>query len=701
MTFTKRRYFLRYLLVFCVPILLMGSLLWVNNLWYAYQETASFRSIALSEMVEEMDTLNAQMQAVADKISINEEFVGAMRGEQEDYAHISQWLNLYESLFIDGITLAYYIPGDTKIIQKEAVIPYRDFESKYTNAANFSLAGYFKTLNQSKRPTASNLSREDGSLYAFSNTYPITNRQARHVGTLCFLVPRTILQSMFTRYFPDDSAELYIFDAANQPVFYGKGGRSKAQELSKKSGIGLVESKKEVILRNVSQQNRYSYFVVMARDDFYASGNTGMLFLYMFEAILLFFSAMIAATLTRSHYTKLQMMHRQNLKLEDTLGERQNIIRTLVLRKLIDGSQKDRQMIDYNLRCANIQFSYPFFFILVADFADIADEDTAIAAFYQMLEKANTIGTIHKELYIQTLARMEIHQVVIVINTLCNQRELANDLTELIIQKDMQISIGLSKACEDCLHLNNAYIEAVVAVNERLDAVSENFFLFNNKTVTECIPLIPPIELSIIQECIRNGNRELLREHIGILFQKIFVSYQHPRIVQLACYDVINFCIHVYTFFDVALDTHTILSLSDFESPQALADLVERLLFELCDIVQKRIASAEISTKYNLIGFVQENFSDSNLSLGMLADEFGLSHSYVSKLFKEETGQNFVSYVKQLRMSYAKKQLAETEKQVKDIIHDSGYVDVPNFTRIFKQEVGVTPLQYRQNIRRC
>ena len=138
-----------------------------------------------------------------------------------------------------------------------------------------------------------------------------------------------------------------------------------------------MERKKQVILRNVSQQNRYSYFVVMARDDFYASGNTGMLFLYMFEAILLFFSAMIAATLTRSHYTNLQMMHRQNLKLEDTLGERQNIIRTLVLRKLIDGSQKDRQMIDYNLRCANIQFSYPFFFILVADFADIADEDTA------------------------------------------------------------------------------------------------------------------------------------------------------------------------------------------------------------------------------------------------------------------------------------------------------------------------------------
>ena len=122
---------------------------------------------------------------------------------------------------------------------------------------------------------------------------------------------------------------------------------------------------------------------------------------------------------------------------------------------------------------------------------------------------------------------------------------------------------------------------------------------------------------------------------------------------------------------------------------------------ELCGTVQKQLDNTEASTKYNLIGFVQKNYSDCNLSLSLLAEKFGLSPSYISKLFKEETGQNFVSYVKQLRMSYVKKQLTETDQQVKNIIHNSGYVDVANFTRIFKKEVGVTPLQYRQNIRRC
>jgi AraC-type DNA-binding domain-containing proteins len=85
--------------------------------------------------------------------------------------------------------------------------------------------------------------------------------------------------------------------------------------------------------------------------------------------------------------------------------------------------------------------------------------------------------------------------------------------------------------------------------------------------------------------------------------------------------------------------------------------------------------------------------------LSLLADEFHLSQSYISKLFKDETGQNFVSYVKELRLSYVKKQLTETNLQVKDIIFETGYADVANFARLFKQELGMTPLQYRQWMR--
>ena len=692
---TRRKYFLRYLAVFGVPVLLLGALLWANNIWYTYRETAALRNTALVQMIEAMDLLAGQTQAVADKAGANADLTAARRGVTGDYAQVSQWLTLYENLFTDEVTLAYYIPGDNRITLHDGAIPYGDFESRHANAADFSLAGYYKTLNQSGRSAASNLSRSGDSFYAFSYTHPITNRQARHVGTLCFLVPRAELRSMFGRYFPEDSARLYILDAANKPVYCGEDGMPTAQALAKTEGIGLVEEDgSNVVLRGVSNQSRYSYFVVMPKKDFYAAGSTGMTFLLALELVLILFSADVAILLTRSHYANLQRIHGQNLQLEDALDAQGDVIRTLVLRKLIDGSHKDQAVMDYNLRCANIQFYHPHYFVLVADFAGAADEDAEMAAFHRAFE-----GKSRPELYSRTVLRPELRQAAIIINTAFDQRALAQEVAALLAEAGIRAPTGLSRHHQTCLRLNNAYIEAAVAISERLSPLEDRLFLFTGAEDSARGSQLPTLEHTIIQESIRNGNRELLGASVDTLFEKINLSSHHPQIARLACFDVINLCVRQFAIFDSPLSPQAIAGLSDFESPAALAGTVRELLFQLLDTVQEHMSNAVASTKYNLIGFVQENFRNSNLSLSLLADEFGLSHSYISKLFKEETGQNFLSYVKQLRMSYVKKQLIETDKQVKDIILDTGYVDVANFTRTFKQEVGITPLQYRHNIR--
>lgn len=67
---TRRKYFLRYLAVFGVPVLLLGALLWANNIWYTYRETAALRNTALVQMIEAMDLLAGQTQAVADRKSV-------------------------------------------------------------------------------------------------------------------------------------------------------------------------------------------------------------------------------------------------------------------------------------------------------------------------------------------------------------------------------------------------------------------------------------------------------------------------------------------------------------------------------------------------------------------------------------------------------------------------------------------------------
>ncbi|GAA1079380.1 hypothetical protein GCM10009576_099760 [Streptomyces rhizosphaericus] len=98
----------------------------------------------------------------------------------------------------------------------------------------------------------------------------------------------------------------------------------------------------------------------------------------------------------------------------------------------------------------------------------------------------------------------------------------------------------------------------------------------------------------------------------------------------------------------------------------------------------------------SILQYIAENFHSHDISLEETAKAFQLSSSYISRFIKEQTGNTFTKYVWNLRNEEFKKQLVETDKPIKEIVLDIGYVDVANFTRKFKRAEGVTPGQYRQ-----
>lgn len=94
--------------------------------------------------------------------------------------------------------------------------------------------------------------------------------------------------------------------------------------------------------------------------------------------------------------------------------------------------------------------------------------------------------------------------------------------------------------------------------------------------------------------------------------------------------------------------------------------------------------------QYILANFLGE------LSLEEMAKEVGISPYYLSKLFKEAEGVNYIDYVTKLRIDYAKEKLTGSDKSVKEVCYDSGYSDPNYFSRIFKKWVGLTPTEYRE-----
>ncbi|MGN0331514.1 MAG: helix-turn-helix domain-containing protein [Lachnospiraceae bacterium] len=97
-----------------------------------------------------------------------------------------------------------------------------------------------------------------------------------------------------------------------------------------------------------------------------------------------------------------------------------------------------------------------------------------------------------------------------------------------------------------------------------------------------------------------------------------------------------------------------------------------------------------------IIRYMQE-YLEEEVSLSVLAEEFHLSSQYISQLFKNEIGVNFLTYLTNIRMEKAKKLLLSTSLSIAEVSEKSGYGYYRVFTKVFKKTEGVTPSQYRRD----
>lgn len=88
------------------------------------------------------------------------------------------------------------------------------------------------------------------------------------------------------------------------------------------------------------------------------------------------------------------------------------------------------------------------------------------------------------------------------------------------------------------------------------------------------------------------------------------------------------------------------------------------------------------------------------ITLADAADIMGISIRHFCRLFKQDYNCTFHEYIKAIRIQQAKHQLLFTDKNVSEILGAVGYGNACSFFQDFKQIVGVTPLQYRSQMKK-
>lgn len=124
--------------------------------------------------------------------------------------------------------------------------------------------------------------------------------------------------------------------------------------------------------------------------------------------------------------------------------------------------------------------------------------------------------------------------------------------------------------------------------------------------------------------------------------------------------------------------------------------LVTEMFRTYCRLVRKH-ATMHFSPPVQKIITLIDSDLTADLSLSALASMQNVSASYLSSLFKQETGQTITDYVNRKRIESAKHLLETTTLQVQTVAQHCGILDVHYFSRVFKKYTGKTPKEYRSS----
>lgn len=96
--------------------------------------------------------------------------------------------------------------------------------------------------------------------------------------------------------------------------------------------------------------------------------------------------------------------------------------------------------------------------------------------------------------------------------------------------------------------------------------------------------------------------------------------------------------------------------------------------------------------------YILENYTNPELNGGMLAEHFGITNTYLSSIFKKQTGKGILEYITHIRIEKALGLIKSTDLNMEKIAVSVGYTNVRTFSRAFAKIIGTSPGKIRGNV---
>lgn len=240
--------------------------------------------------------------------------------------------------------------------------------------------------------------------------------------------------------------------------------------------------------------------------------------------------------------------------------------------------------------------------------------------------------------------------------------------------------------------LPELYRNAVSALSYRIVLENSRIIEYEKIKARSREFVLTDIQLSQFSENLRGGRLDKTSDFIDSTFNKDAVGNKSIKSVEGVYRSILAAISRSFHRFDFSQSR---ADYTDFYTFNTLSDLriyLKDLIFKLTKSEKENESEksvVDVAKKY-----IQENYYK-DIDMTIVANMVSMSYTYFSKIFKEQTGMNFIDYLMKVRMETAERLLSDPTNKINEISSKVGYDNPKHFTRAFRNYFGISPKEYR------
>ena len=389
-------------------------------------------------------------------------------------------------------------------------------------------------------------------------------------------------------------------------------------------------------------------------------------------------------------------------KFKHLINETHNIIRDEFFRKIIIGQSWDK--LDKNVLWDELHsdFSQKNVTVIKIIFSSkVAKSHEEICTLIEDLsnENINVYSFVHNDAVVVIIAAS-------LLNPELNEEiyYLCAALTSFLEEEfQLHANIGLGRTYTSLTGIQKSYFEAEYALRYISKNQCGDIFRYADiDNVVDTYNYTNSMELDL-RNCLKEGDLKKANEVLGEIISINLKNNTHISLEVARC-----------LFVEIKGTIMKVCNRFDGEDKLLLSDLTELIrantinsminviysdVEKLCEIVNQSKTTHSEAMKERIIAFIESRRENFNFDLTSIADELGVTSSYVSKFFKKHMNENYIDYLRKMKIERAKELLEDTSLTIAQIARMLSFSNSSVLIKNFKKEVGITPREYRDNLK--